>query len=316
MTLQNGWVYSPRSSAGYHIRELRIVNDRTQCIAGFGTRVFDELTGGRFVTIARSDLSRLLFNEIESSTEILFGDTIVGLRDEADGVRVNLQHAGERRFDLVIGADGLHSNVRKLAFGSQDQFEKRLGYTVAAFDVPGYRPRDEEVYVIYGLPGRQVGRLALHGDRTFFLLIFAGGDKTVSDRDDIRAQKSIVREAFEGGGWECAKILGELDRARDLYFDRVSQIKIDSWLRGRVALIGDAAFCVSLLAGQGAALAMISAYILAGELAKARGRHDEAFYGYERLLRPFLAGKQKGRSAWQGHSCPGLGGDSLCAIKS
>ena len=81
--------------AGYHIRELRIVNDRTQRIAGFGTRVFDELTGGRFVTIAQSDLSRLLFNEIESSTEILFGDTIVGPRDEADGVRVNLQHAGE-----------------------------------------------------------------------------------------------------------------------------------------------------------------------------------------------------------------------------
>ncbi len=279
---------------GYHVRELRIVDDHGRRVAGFGTRAFDELTGGRFVTIARSDLSRLIFSQIEGSAEILFGDTITELHEEADGMRVAFEHAHERRFDLVIGADGLHSNLRRLVFGPQDRFEKRLGYTVAAFEVPGYRPRDEGVYVVYGHPGQHIGRFALHDDRTLFLFIFADDLDRPSDPRDITAQRAIVRERFPGKAWECEKILAALDQSSDLYFDRVSQIRMENWSQGRVALIGDAAFCVSLMAGQGSALAMTSAYVLAGELARAGGRHDEAFHRYETRLRPFLATKQKG----------------------
>ena len=194
----------------------------------------------------------------------------------------------------MIGADGLHSTVRALAFGPQDRFEKPLGYIVAAFEVSGYRPRDEAVYVMYGLPGRQVGRFAMHDDRTLFLLLFADDNGRLADSHDVSAQKAIIHERFEDGGWECPMILSELDRALDLYFDRVSQIRMDCWSRGRVALIGDAASCVSLMAGQGSALAMTAAYVLAGELERAQGRHDEAFRSYERLLRPFLAIKQRG----------------------
>ena len=236
----------------------------------------------------------MLFSKIETSTEVIFGDEIIGLQGEGDRMRVTFERAGERSFDLVVGADGLHSNVRKLVFGPEDRFEKHLGYTVAAFEVSGYRPRDEDVYVVFGQPGQQVGRFAMHDDRTMFLFIFVGNFDATSDPHDIAAQKTIIRERFKDGGWECSKILNELDRADELYFDRVSQIRMDSWSRGRVALVGDAAFCVSLLAGQGSALAMTSAYVLAGELAKARGRHDEAFRNYERLLRPFIAIKQKG----------------------
>ena len=108
---------------GYHMRELRIVDDRGKRLTGFGTNVFQELTGGRFVTLGRSDLSRLLFDKVKPSTEVIFGDEIVDIRDEADCVRVQFKHATERRFGLVIGADGLHSNVRRLVFGSQDRFE-------------------------------------------------------------------------------------------------------------------------------------------------------------------------------------------------
>jgi 2-polyprenyl-6-methoxyphenol hydroxylase-like FAD-dependent oxidoreductase len=285
---------SELNRVGYHVREVRMVNDRGRRLSGFDTSIIQELTGGRFVSLARSDLSRLLFNKIESSAETIFGDQIVSIQEEADGVRVKFGLAGERGFDLVIGADGLHSTVRNLVFGPEDRFEKHLGYTVAAFEVTGYRPRDEDVYVIYDLPGRQVDRFALHDDRTLFLFIFVGNDDPPSDSHDIAAQKAILRERFKDGGWECTKILAELDRASDLYFDRVSQIRMDCWSRGHVALIGDAAFCVSLLAGQGSALAMTSAYVLAGELARAHGRHDEAFSSYERLLRPYLATKQKG----------------------
>ncbi len=278
---------------GYHMREMRIVDDAGKRVAGFGTKVFRELTGGRFVTLGRSDLSRLLFEKIEGTTESIFGDEIVGLQERADCVRVQFKRAGERRFGLVIGADGLHSNVRRLAFGRRGRFEKQLGYMVAAFEVCGYRPRDEEVYVIYSERGRMLGRFALHDDRTLFLFVFAG-TVPLPVMLDLPAQKALLHERFGEGKWECACILAELDRTQDLYFDRVSQIRMESWSQGRVALVGDAAFCVSLMAGQGAALALISAYVLAGELAKAGGRHEEAFGKYEELLRAYTSSKQRG----------------------
>ena len=111
---------------------------------------------------------------------------------------------------------------------------------------------------------------------------------------DLQTQKAILRESFCGGKWECPRILAELDRTNDLDFDRVSLIKMESWSRGRVALIGDAAFCVSLMAGQGSALAMTAAYVMAGELAKARARHEAAFGNYEALLRSYVLSKQEG----------------------
>ena len=123
------------------MRELRIVDDRGRRVTGFGTKVFRELTGGRYVTLGRSDLSRLLFDKAKGGTEIIFGDEILGLDARPDGVQVQFKHAGERRFALVIGADGLRSELRRLAFGPDHQFEKRLGYSVAAFEVDHDRPR-------------------------------------------------------------------------------------------------------------------------------------------------------------------------------
>lgn len=278
---------------GYHLREMRIVAGRGERVSGFGTNVFRGLTGGRFVTLGRSDLSRLLFEKIKGTAEVIFGDEIVGLQEREDRVQVQFRYAEERRFDLVIGADGLHSNVRKLAFGSQDQFEKRLGYVVAAFEVGGYLPRDEDVYVIYGEPGRMLGRFALHDDRTLFLFVFAADVETPTILD-LTAQKAMLRDTYGEGKWECSRILAELDRTQNLYFDRVSQIKLDRWSLGRTALVGDAAFCVSLMAGQGSALAMTAAYILAGELAKAGGRHEEAFDRYEGVMRDYIVSKQRG----------------------
>jgi 2-polyprenyl-6-methoxyphenol hydroxylase-like FAD-dependent oxidoreductase len=278
---------------GYHMRELRIVDSRGERVAGFSTSVFRELTGSRFVTVGRSDLSRLLFDKIKGTTEVLFGDEIVGLKEEASAVRVQFKHANERQFDLVIGADGLHSKVRELIFGPEDSFENQLGYLVAAFEVCGYRPRDEDVYVIYSKPGRMLGRFALQKDRTLFLFVFTE-TRHLSPLVDLSARKAILRERFNDGTWECPRILGELEHTNELYFDRVSQIKMDRWSKGRVALVGDAAFCVSLMAGQGSALAMTAAYVLAGELAKAKGNHDQAFNEYQNLLQTFINSKQRG----------------------
>jgi hypothetical protein len=154
--------------------------------------------------------------------------------------------------------------------------------------VLGYRPRDEQVYIIFNEPGRMLGRFALHEDRTLFLFVFTAGEG--SARTDLPVQKALLRARYGDGQWECPRILDELDHAQDLYFDRVSQIRMNTWSEGRVALVGDAAFCVSSMAGQGSALGMTAAYVLA----KAQGQQDEAFRTYETLLRGFMASKQSG----------------------
>ena len=287
---------------GYHMRELQIVGDHATASRALDPGV-SRANRGRFVTLGRSDLSRLLFEKIEGTTEVIFGDEIVGLQDDADRVLAQFERSAERWFDLVIGADGLHSGVRRLVFGPQQRFEKPLGYIVAAFEVRGYRPRDEEIYVIYSRPARMLARFALHDDRTLFLFVFTA-DAAALPIDEPPEQRAMLHEKFDNGNWECASILGELDCAQDLYFDRVSQIKMDSWSRGRVALVGDAAFCASLMAGQGSALAMTAAYVLAGELGKAEGSHAEAFYNYEMLLRSYIDSKQKGAERFSAAFAP------------
>jgi len=286
---------------GYYAQGFRIVDEAGHRLAGFGTDVFSELTNGRYVTLQRSDLSRMLFERI-SGVEAIFGDEIILVEEKPDCVEVELKHGGRRRFDLLVGADGLHSAVRNLVFGPQARFERRLGYSVAAFEAQGYRPRDEDVYLIYGQPGRMVGRFTLRDDRTLCLLVFAEHRPLLPETPG--SQKALLREIYGGDGWECDQMLAELERAGELYFDTVSQIRMPNWSRGRVALIGDAAFCVSLLAGQGSALAMISAYVLAGELAMVGGRYSEAFAGYEARLKSYIGRKQRGAERFAGALAP------------
>ena len=288
---------------GYSMREMRIVDARGERIAGFGTRVFRELTGGRFVTLARADLSRLLFETVEDQSEVLFGDEIICLEEGPNHTWVQFEHAGARTFDLVVGADGLHSNVRRLAFGPQQQFEKDLGYVVAAFETQHYRPRDEDVYIIYSEPGQMAARFTLHDDRALFLLVFIRDDEPAPTTSDLAAQKAMLRQRFGGGGWECGQILACLDRAEDLYFDPVAQIKMPSWSRGRVALVGDAAFCVSLMAGQGSALAMTAAYVLAGELARSRWRAQRSVQSLRNTAPRVHRRKAEGRGAFLRRLC-------------
>lgn len=294
---------------GYHVHEMRIVDEGGRRLAGFGTSVFAELTNGRYVTLQRSLLSRLLFERTRSHVETIFGDQVIGLEEKADDVEVQLKHGGPRRFDLLIGADGLHSAVRELLYGRQAKFERCLGYVVAAFEARGYRPRNDDVYLLYNQPGRMLGRFTLRDDRSLFLLVFAADNSVVPQT--LASQKAWLRETFGRGGWESDAMLEELGRTGELYFDRVSQIRMPNWSRGRVALIGDAAFCVSLLAGQGSALAMISAYVMAGELAASGGRYPEAFARYEAVLKGYIGRKQRGAERFAGALAPKTRGGML-----
>lgn len=277
---------------GYDVKELRLVNMSGKRIGGFNVDVFRVATNGRYVSIPRADLAKNIYRRVEGVCETIFGDSISSIKQDADGVDVAFEHAQPRRFDVVIGADGLHSVVRKLVFGNQDRFEKFLGYSVAAFETTGYPQRDEDVYISYTTPGKQVARFSMRNNRTLFLFVFVDEEGLINP-DDTKACKEALRSKFGNIGWECPQILAAMESCDELYFDRVSQIRMETWSRGRVGLIGDAAFCPSLLAGQGSALAMIAAYVLAGELGRPNTPTEEALKRYETQLHPFMLEKQK-----------------------
>jgi 2-polyprenyl-6-methoxyphenol hydroxylase-like FAD-dependent oxidoreductase len=276
-------------AAGYQIEWLRSVGSRGEIKADVDVDVFRRLIGEDFTSLPRGDLAAAIYSAIDSEVEAIFGDSIVTVDEHGDRVRLTFENNAPRDFDLLVGADGLHSNVRRLVFGPERDFERYLGCKVAACVADGYRPRDDLVYVTYGAPGCQLARFALRDDRTMFLFIFR------AEHDVIDATpKDQLRNEFSNVGWECQDFLAALDGVDDLYFDVVSQIRMDSWSQGRVLLIGDAAGCISLLGGEGTGLAMTGAYVLAGELARADVDYRRAFDTYQTRLRPFIEAKQAG----------------------
>lgn len=280
-------------ATGYVVHDVRLVGRNSRKVGGFSADLFRRNFGGRFITVPRGDLAAMIYHCIGPHVETLFGESISAITQDASGVRVTTRVGRSRRFDLLIGAGGVHSPVRDLVFGPETAFETDLGYRVAAFEAEGYQPRDELVYLAYNTPGRMVGRFSMRGDRTLFLFVFTSDRMNGPDPHTLAEDKTILRQVFGDAGWECPEILRNLDQASDVYFDRVSQIVMDRWSQGRVALIGDAAAAVSLLAGEGAGLAMVQAYILAGELNRAGTDHQEAFRRYEHRLRPVVDARQR-----------------------
>ncbi|MBE1551822.1 2-polyprenyl-6-methoxyphenol hydroxylase-like FAD-dependent oxidoreductase [Mycobacterium sp. OAS707] len=278
--------------AGYQMRSLRSVGPDGQTQASLNVEGFRRATDGQLTSVARGDLAAIIYAAIQRDVETIFDDSITAINQYPDGVSVGFAKNKTRDFDLVIGADGLHSNVRRLTFGPEANTEHYMGCLVAAAVVEGYRPRDELVYVTYSRPGRSVARFSLRGDRTLFLFVFRSDQGY--DPGELDARKALLWNEFGDAGWECKQILAALDDADDLYFDVVSQIRMDHWSKGRVELIGDAAACVSLLAGEGTGLAVTAAYVLASELQNAWGDHELAFQAYESRMRPFIEGKQAG----------------------
>lgn len=275
------------------VEGLKIVDEQGKRKGGLGLRAIRSLVGRRYLSILRSDLAKEIYGALGGEVRTLFGDTVTGLRQDDSGVTVEFRSGQSERFDLVFGAGGLHSPIRNLLFGAESNFEKFLGYYAASYSVVDYPHQEPHLFVSYSTPGKQVTRYTLRDGRTVFLFVFAADEKLSIPHANVQAQKQALKDEFAGVGWECPDMLRRLDEDTEVYFDAVSQIHMEKWSRNRSTLVGDACACPSLLAGQGSALAMAEAYVLAGELKLAGGNYNVAFTAYERALHPVIEIKQR-----------------------
>ena len=244
------------------------------------------------IEILRGDLAQVLYDDTRDDVEYIFGDRIAELTQDAGGVDVTFARGDQRRFDLVIGADGLHSALRAMVFGPRERFVRHLGLVLAFYTVPNEFGVDRWL-LDYQEAGRSAGlRPVPDASRAIAMLSFPAPDFDIDYRD-VEAQKRLLREQMAGFGWLTPDILAHLDDTPDFYLDQVAQVVMDRWHIGRVGLIGDAAFSASPMSGAGTGLALVGAYLLAGELAAADWDPEVGFAAYEERMRSYVEDNQE-----------------------
>jgi 2-polyprenyl-6-methoxyphenol hydroxylase-like FAD-dependent oxidoreductase len=235
---------------------------------------------GDDVEVMRGDLSQILHAATAGRVEYVFGDSIAALADGPAGVDVTFERGAERRFDYVVGADGLHSVTRRLAFGAAPV--RHLGAYLSVCEVPNTMRLDHEE-LMYSRPGRLIYAYAMGPDQPAQVgFTFAAGEIDY-DRRDVAAQKRLVAEAFTGAGWRSDEFLSSLAGPGDFYFDSLSQVELPRWSSGRIVLLGDAGYCPSPASGQGTSLALVGAWVLGEHLGEPDG-----LARYESRLRPYV----------------------------
>jgi 2-polyprenyl-6-methoxyphenol hydroxylase-like FAD-dependent oxidoreductase len=268
------------------VREATFVDRDGHRVASMDADLFGGRSG-EDVEVLRGDLAQLLYSRLEGKAEFIFGDSIVDIQEESSGARVSFEHAQPREFDVVVGADGLRSVTRSLVFGEGGVRE--LGYYVSIFDVPNHLGLDraERTYLE---PGRTALMYSTRGSADAKAMFLFASPPLEYDRRDTEQQRKLLADAYTDTGWEVPRLLASAKSAEGFYFDSLSLVELDRWSSGRVVLTGDAAFCASPASGQGTSLALVGAYVLAGELAAAPAA---AFARYEENMREFVAANQK-----------------------
>ncbi|WP_114937263.1 FAD-dependent monooxygenase [Mucilaginibacter endophyticus] len=252
----------------------------------------DAFTSGE-LEIMRGDLAGVFYEATKNDTEYLFDNSIAGIQEDSDGVDVSFSNGETRRFDLLVGADGLHSNVRTLTFGDEARFMHHLNIYFAIFSTPNFMNLKDMAGLYYGTLGKRVGVFSAKEDTEARASFYFASPKLDYNYRDLAQQKEMIRGRFSAEQWQVPQLLKLMDEAPDFYFDSVSQIRMDRWSKGRVVLLGDAGYCASPMSGMGTSMAVVGAYILAGELQASAGDHSIAFKNYETKMRPLTTACQK-----------------------
>ncbi|HYZ69234.1 MAG TPA: FAD-dependent oxidoreductase, partial [Mycobacterium sp.] len=269
-------------AADTRVRDMVFVNARGRVVSRVNMRNTWAEPGE--VELSRGELAAILRDAVPDDVEFQFGNAVTALAQDADGVTAEFASGPDRRFDVVIGADGAHSGVRALAFGPETDFLTHLGVYVATLPLPDETGTD---LVLYNTPGRAV---AIHpaGGHPGAAFMFRAPQIPQFDHRDVDQHKRLLCDAYAGAGWRVPELLDRVRAADDLYFDSVSRIQVPTWSRSRIGLVGDAASCVSLF-GDGSSLAMTGAFILADSL---NDNIPAGLRAYEARHRPQRAAKE------------------------
>jgi 2-polyprenyl-6-methoxyphenol hydroxylase-like FAD-dependent oxidoreductase len=274
-------------------RGMSYVDDGNRRLASMPADLLGD-SGGAIaeLEILRGDLVGILYAATRDDVEYAFDDAIADIAQGDDGLKVAFQRGQPRTFDLVVGADGVHSGVRALAFGEESAFVRHLGAYVSSFSAANHLDLDGWE-LLYSVPGRTAGMYPTRRNTEATAVFFFASPPLAYDRHDLGQQRQLLADAFADQGWEVPRLLEAMWEAPDFYFDSVSQVHLDRWSSGRAVLVGDAAYCPSPMSGVGTSLALVGAYVLAGELAAAAGDHTAAFARYEAELRDYVSRGQR-----------------------
>ena len=304
----SGWDVAERMGLDYELRAIYYPIDALQFVDSDG-KVYasvpiariGHVLGGKYVYIRRSDLERILFERAQAAgVAVRFGSVVTGLRETTNGMRATFVDGAEADFALVFGADGVHSGVRRLIFGEQRQFERLLGGYVAAFHLNRHKFDLGRALKLHEETDRVAAFYPLDDRRMDATYVFRHDDVQVLPEDRL----SFVRKKFKSAGWIAEAMLKAYRGKEPIYFDALTLIDMPHWHQGRVALLGDACGCLTLLAGQGSHMAMAGAYVIARELKRHNGDYAAGFAAYQAMLKPAVAKRQKDAAAMARYFIP------------
>lgn len=236
--------------------------------------------------IERDVLLNILFDAVKDDVEFIFDNSIIFMKEEGNSVDVSFKAGPQKSFDLVFGCDGIHSVVRKLCFGEEAEFSHFL-QTYFSITIVNKLLIRENTTQIYNEPGKMI-MLNAYNNKTDIVLCFFSEKEIPYDYRNEEQQRNIILNHFDGTGWRTPELLEEVKSSKSFYFDKLCQMKMPSWTRGRIALVGDAGYCASPAAGRGGSLAIDGAAALADAFQKHQDNFELAFQEYNQQFRPFI----------------------------
>jgi len=273
----------------YFVEGLSFVNKKGETVAKMNIRKLRKLLMDRAFAFMRGDLEDTLYKKIEGKVPILFQTTITTITQNSNGVEVTFNNGRTEKFDLLVGADGARSNVRQIVFHNEKAFNHYLGYYTGAFIIENSFSYNANFYS-YVEPGLQASIYAIRNNKLATFFVYKSEDKGWINP---KLRKKSLMDTYKNVGWIIPELFDALPEDAPVFLDSLTQIKMKTWSKDRVTLIGDACDCVTLIAGQGSSLAMAGAYVLATELKKFGGDHTQAFAQYEKRLKPEVEKIQK-----------------------